>query len=101
MGVHKAHASIFKIFVLAIQAGLQVGIGAAMSAITLAGLPGISASDPALAKLLYGAVGLPCGLLMTTATVSVLYMPVHEEDGWRFYLSSICLTITGDYAFYW
>jgi hypothetical protein len=47
----------------------QVGIGGAMAVATLAGLPGLSASNPGLAKLVYGVVGLPCGLLMTATTV--------------------------------
>jgi hypothetical protein len=53
---------------------LQVGIGAAFAVATLAGLQGLSTTNPALAKLTYGVVGLPCGLLMTAATVRDLVL---------------------------
>lgn len=49
-----------------------MGIGAAFAVATLAGLQGVSTTNPALAKLIYGVVGLPCGLLMTAATVHFL-----------------------------
>lgn len=44
-------------------------MGAAMAVATLAGLQGLSGTNPALAKLVFGVSGLPCGLLMTAATV--------------------------------
>jgi len=69
LGVHKATEPAPVIFLLGIQAGIQVGIGAAMAAATMAGVPGIQASDPGLAKLIYGFCGLPCGLLLTATTV--------------------------------
>ncbi len=40
-----------------------------MASATMAGVPGIKASDPGLAKLIYGFCGLPCGLLLTATTV--------------------------------
>jgi len=49
-----------------------------MAASTLAGVPGIKASDPGLAKLIYGFCGLPCGLLLTATTVCV----GEEKVGW-------------------
>jgi len=71
LGVHKATEPAPVIFLLGIQAGLQVGLGAAMAAATWAGVPGIQASNPGLAKLIYGFCGLPCGLLLTATTVCV------------------------------
>lgn len=57
-----------------------MGIGAAFAVATLAGLQGLSTSNPALAKLVYGVVGLPCGLLMTATTVaSSIWM--RDTDG--------------------
>ncbi|KAM3577833.1 hypothetical protein VYU27_000375 [Nannochloropsis oceanica] len=73
LGVHKASYPSAIIFLLGIQAGLQVGLGAAMAASTLAGVPGIKASDPGLAKLIYGFCGLPCGLLLTATTGTQLF----------------------------
>lgn len=67
--MHKATEPAPVIFLLGIQAGIQVGIGAAMAAATMAGVPGIQTSDPGLAKLIYGFCGLPCGLLLTATTV--------------------------------
>jgi len=68
-GEKKANEPAPIIFLLGIQAGLQVGIGAAMAVATMAGVPGIQAKDPGLAKLIYGFCGLPCGLLMTATMV--------------------------------
>lgn len=55
-----------KTLLLGIVAGLQLGIGSAMTVSTLAGLSGIQAQNPALAKIVAGLVGLPCGLLMVS-----------------------------------
>lgn len=71
LGIHKATEPWPIIFLLGIQAGLQVGLGAAMAAATWAGVPNIQASNPGLAKLIYGFCGLPCGLLLTATTVCV------------------------------
>ena len=73
LGTHKAEEPAPIMFLLAIQAGLQVGIGAAMAVATMAGLPGIHASDPGLGKLIYAFCGLPCGLLMTATTGTMLF----------------------------
>lgn len=73
LGMHKAEEPAPIIFLLGIQAGLQVGIGAAMAVATMAGMPGIQASDPSLARLIYGFCGLPCGLLMTATTGTMLF----------------------------
>ncbi|TFJ81779.1 hypothetical protein NSK_007027 [Nannochloropsis salina CCMP1776] len=72
-GEKKANEPAPIIFLLGIQAGLQVGIGAAMAVTTMAGVPGIQAKDPGLAKLIYGFCGLPCGLLMTATMGTMLF----------------------------
>lgn len=53
-----------KTLLMSIVAGLQLGIGSAMTVSTLTGLGGVQAQNPALAKIIAGLVGLPCGLLM-------------------------------------
>lgn len=80
LGTEKAQSPVLRTFVLAVQAGMQVGIGAAMAVATLAGLPSMSTANPALAKLVYGVVGLPCGLLMTATTVRFARCHINDID---------------------
>jgi len=73
LGVKKANQSASKILLLGLVAGMQVGIGAAMAVATLGGVPMLQEQNPALAKVLFGIVGLPCSLLMVVATGSELF----------------------------
>lgn len=73
LGAGKARAPVLKTFILAVTAGLQLGIGSAMAVATLTGLGGIQAQSPALAKIIGGLAGLPCGLLMTAVTGAELF----------------------------
>lgn len=73
LGAGKARAPVLKTFILAVTAGLQLGIGSAMAVATLTGLGGIQAQSPALAKIVGGLAGLPCGLLMTSVTGAEIF----------------------------
>ncbi|GAB5030052.1 formate nitrite transporter [Nannochloropsis oceanica] len=73
LGIKKANQPASKILLLGLVAGMQVGIGAAMAVATLGGVPLLQEQNPALAKVLFGIVGLPCSLLLVVATGSELF----------------------------
>lgn len=59
----KANTSASKTFVLAILAGGYIAMGGLLALVVGGGLPGISAENPGLQKLLFGAV-FPLGLIL-------------------------------------
>lgn len=65
LGAKKASLPWQKILPLAIASGGHVALGA-FTAISIGGsIPNIKASNPGLQRLVYGAFGLPLGLLLT------------------------------------
>lgn len=65
-GEAKANGPFAKTFVSAILAGAYVGFGA-MLALSIGGnCPELAASNPGLQKMVFGAFGLPVGLLMVS-----------------------------------
>ena len=63
-GGAKAEMSAAKTFVMGILGGAFIGFGSFM-AISIGGAcPGLASSNPGLQKLVYGAFGLPFGLLL-------------------------------------
>ena len=63
-GEAKANGPFAKTFVSAMLAGAYVGLGA-MLALSIGGnCPELAASNPGLQKMVFGAFGLPVGLLM-------------------------------------
>eukprot|EP00934_Nitzschia_sp_Nitz4_P008650 Nitzschia sp. Nitz4//scaffold113_size70149//55181//56270//NITZ4_005959-RA/size70149-augustus-gene-0.86-mRNA-1//1//CDS//3329533368//8640//frame0 len=72
-GKAKAKGSIGKIFKLGIVSGAHIAFGAYL-AITVGGAcPGIAAQNPGLQKIIFGAFGLPFGLIMTLITGGELF----------------------------
>jgi len=72
-GAAKASASFAKIFKLGIAAGCHIGFGSYL-AITVGGAcPQIAEANPGLQKMIFGAFGLPFGLIMTLVTGSELF----------------------------
>ena len=59
----KADTSVSKTFVLAILAGGYIAMGGLLAVVVGGGLPGISAENPGIRKLLFGAV-FPLGLIL-------------------------------------
>jgi len=72
-GAAKASASWAKIFKLGIAAGCHIGFGSYL-AITVGGAcPAIAEANPGLQKIIFGAFGLPFGLIMTLVTGAELF----------------------------
>jgi len=72
-GASKASASWSKIFKLGIAAGCHIGFGSYL-AITVGGAcPAIAEANPGLQKMIFGAFGLPFGLIMTLVTGAELF----------------------------
>jgi len=73
LGAAKGDSSSSKIFKLAMMSGVHIGFGAYL-ALTIGGAcPGLAASNPGLQKLIFGAFGLPFGLMLTLATGGELF----------------------------
>lgn len=72
-GAAKAAGSWSKIFKLGIVSGAHIGFGSYL-AITVGGAcPGIASTNPGLQKMIFGAFGLPFGLIMTLVTGGELF----------------------------
>lgn len=72
-GAAKAAAPWSKIFKLGIVSGAHIGFGSYL-AITVGGAcPGIAQTNPGLQKIIFGAFGLPFGLIMTLVTGGELF----------------------------
>lgn len=72
-GAAKAAAPWAKIFKLGIVSGAHIGFGSYL-AITVGGAcPGIASANPGLQKIIFGAFGLPFGLIMTLVTGGELF----------------------------
>jgi len=72
-GAAKAAAPWSKIFKLGIVSGAHIGFGSYL-AITVGGAcPGIAQNNPGLQKMIFGAFGLPFGLIMTLVTGGELF----------------------------
>jgi len=72
-GAAKASATWAKIFKLGIVSGAHIGFGSYL-AITVGGAcPEIAAANPGLQKMIFGAFGLPFGLIMTLVTGGELF----------------------------
>mmetsp|Transcript_16553 Transcript_16553/g.32308 ORF Transcript_16553/g.32308 Transcript_16553/m.32308 type:complete len:316 (+) Transcript_16553:177-1124(+) len=72
-GAAKASAPWGKIFKLGIAAGCHIGFGSYL-AITVGGAcPAIAEANPGLQKIIFGAFGLPFGLIMTLVTGGELF----------------------------
>jgi formate transporter len=72
-GTSKANAPFDKIFKLGIVAGAHIAIGAFLALSVGGACPGIAQDNPGLQKLIFGAIGLPTGLLMTIVTGAELF----------------------------
>lgn len=72
-GAAKASKSFADIFKLGIVSGCHIGFGSYL-AITVGGAcPGIASANPGLQKIIFGAFGLPFGLIMTLVTGGELF----------------------------
>mmetsp|Transcript_29179 Transcript_29179/g.34705 ORF Transcript_29179/g.34705 Transcript_29179/m.34705 type:complete len:308 (+) Transcript_29179:86-1009(+) len=72
-GAAKSSASWSKIFKLGIVSGAHIGFGSYL-AITVGGAcPGLAQTNPGLQKMIFGAFGLPFGLIMTLVTGGELF----------------------------
>jgi len=72
-GAAKAKAPAGKIFKLGIVAGCHIAFGAYLAISVGGACPGIAAENPGLQKLIFGAIGLPTGLIMTLVTGAELF----------------------------
>jgi len=72
-GAAKASASWARIFKLGVAAGCHIGFGSYL-AITVGGAcPQLAEANPGLQKIIFGAFGLPFGLIMTLVTGGELF----------------------------
>jgi formate transporter len=72
-GAAKAAAPASKIFKLGVVAGCHIAFGAYLALSVGGACPGIAAENPGLQKLIFGAIGLPTGLIMTLVTGAELF----------------------------
>jgi len=72
-GAAKAAAPAAKIFQLGIVAGAHIAIGAYLAVSVGGACPGLATTNPGLQKLIFGAIGLPTGLIMTLVTGAELF----------------------------
>eukprot|EP00956_Cyclotella_meneghiniana_P019086 scaffold32409_cov66-Cyclotella_meneghiniana.AAC.4 len=72
-GAAKASAPWAKIFKLGIAAGCHIGFGSYLAITVGAACPQIAEANPGLQKIIFGAFGLPFGLIMTLVTGGELF----------------------------
>mmetsp|Transcript_90076 Transcript_90076/g.251830 ORF Transcript_90076/g.251830 Transcript_90076/m.251830 type:complete len:308 (-) Transcript_90076:66-989(-) len=72
-GTAKAKGSWSKIFKLGVVSGAHIGFGAYLAIAVGGACPGIAASNPGLQKIIFGAFGLPFGLIMTLVSGGELF----------------------------
>lgn len=72
-GALKASASFSKIFKLGVVAGCHIAFGAYLAISVGGACPGIAAANPGLQKIIFGAFGLPFGLIMTLTSGAELF----------------------------
>ena len=72
-GAAKAQAPAGKIFKLGVVAGCHIAFGAYLALTVGGACPGIAADNPGLQKLIFGAIGLPTGLIMVLVTGAELF----------------------------
>eukprot|EP00550_Attheya_septentrionalis_P003043 CAMPEP_0198281444 /NCGR_PEP_ID=MMETSP1449-20131203/1380_1 /TAXON_ID=420275 /ORGANISM="Attheya septentrionalis, Strain CCMP2084" /LENGTH=306 /DNA_ID=CAMNT_0043977215 /DNA_START=129 /DNA_END=1049 /DNA_ORIENTATION=- len=72
-GAAKAAGSFGKIFKLGMVSGAHIGFGAYLAIAVGGACPGIAAANPGLQKIIFGAFGLPFGLIMTLVTGGELF----------------------------
>ena len=72
-GAAKAAAPAGKIFKLGVVAGCHIAFGAYLAISVGGACPGLAAENPGLQKLIFGAIGLPTGLIMTLVTGAELF----------------------------
>jgi len=72
-GAKKAALRPMKLFLLSVISGCHIGFGSCCALILGGDLPSIKEDDPGLQKLVFGAFGLPLGLMMTVVTGAELF----------------------------
>lgn len=72
-GAAKASGSFEKIFKLGVVSGAHIAFGAFLAISVGGACPGIAAENPGLQKIIFGAFGLPFGLIMTLVTGGELF----------------------------
>jgi formate/nitrite transporter len=72
-GAAKAKGSWSKIFKLGLVSGAHIGFGSYLAISVGGACPGIAAANPGLQKIIFGAFGLPFGLIMTLVTGGELF----------------------------
>lgn len=73
LGSSKADLSSWKVLLLGILAGSYIALGALLALCVGGAVPAIKASNPGLQKLLFGALGLPGGLLLVCVAGGELF----------------------------
>jgi len=73
IGAAKAAAPFGKIFKLGIVSGAHIAIGGFLALSVGGACPGIAAANPGIQKMIFGAFGLPFGLMMTITTGGELF----------------------------
>lgn len=72
-GTAKASAPAGKIFSLGVVSGAHIAFGAFLALTVGGACPEIAAANPGLQKIIFGAFGLPFGLIMTLVTGAELF----------------------------
>ncbi|CAG9462718.1 unnamed protein product [Pedinophyceae sp. YPF-701] len=72
-GAHKVHSPIAHSCLQALMAGIYVTFGAVTAMYIGGNMPGVAATDPGLASLIFGIFGFPTGLLAVVLTGAELF----------------------------
>lgn len=73
MGAAKAVLPWQKIFIMGIVAGVYIGFGGLLALTVGGNCPGLAASNPGLHRMVYGAFGLPVGLVLVLCCGAELF----------------------------
>jgi len=72
-GAAKASMPPAKIFLLGIVSGCHIAFGSCLALMVGGAMPGVKAANPGLQRIVFGAFGLPLGLMMTLVTGAELF----------------------------
>lgn len=72
-GAAKAAMPAHKIFLLGIVSGCHIAFGSCLALMVGGAVPGIKEANPGLQRIIFGAFGLPFGLLMTVISGAELF----------------------------
>ena len=106
LAIDKANYSTRKVLVLSFMAGAYISFGALLSILVGGGIPGIAATNPGIAKFLFGAM-FPVGLMMVVMAGAELFtgnnayfMPnvLSQKQSWTAPLRNWVLVYFGNFV---